>query len=628
MRKIARILGISLLVVVSLVVLSSFCGQCFAASEEKFLSVDKVKKGMDGCGLTVFEGITPEEFNLRTDGVLEFDPEWKLILARLSGGPVKDLDGNPIPLEKTGVISAMSGSPAYIDGKLVGAVAYSMGRFTYEANAGITPIKLMIEAGKDESLQKRYLPPEQISPIGIPLLVSDGLKVENLENLISLFEKRGFDVEFIPTGKSDSSQEISTKSGFKPGSSISVLFMRGDFIIGSVGTVTYIDGKKVYAFGHSLLGLGNVDFPFYQSQILKVVASSYDSFKISGGVVGESLGAIKRDTFAGIVGILGAKAKMIPVSLHFKNEQKEKTFKVEIVDDRIITETLIMLAFRSAFECFQEDLSFSTVKLELKIKIKDDKVLEINDIFITGRGGFSDFFSQFNRKVIRKVLNPLFESNFKFELESVEFNVEISKRRRVLILDETFLSKKTELVGQESIIEKKEGIELVMVLKDIETGEKYLKRLAVPIIEDVTEGRVKIKIDSGTSVKLLRDIEYPQNLSQHLKQLARYYFSNNEICIQIIYPLEKELKEIEIDPRRATLGGDREAQRWERVAEEEKISSKDKEAEIKLIRVSTPFEGTIRGSEVLMFSIEKQEEEPEEEIDEDLPEEAIRLFRD
>src|SRR6188508_820247 len=106
-----------------------------AAPVEMFPLGD-VRPGMVGVGRTVFEGTRVEDFRVEIIGVMENTaPGQSMILARLEGGP----------LAKTGVIAGMSGSPVYIDGKLLGAVAFGF-PFSKETIGGITPIGEMIEA--------------------------------------------------------------------------------------------------------------------------------------------------------------------------------------------------------------------------------------------------------------------------------------------------------------------------------------------------------------------------------------------------------------------------------------------------------------------------------------------------
>src|SRR5262245_12734531 len=102
------------------------------------MSVDEIRPGMVGIGHTVFDGTHVEEFKANIIGVLQnmIGPGRNLILAKLEGGP----------LAQTGVIAGMSGSPVYVDGKLIGAVSYSLGSFPKEPIAGITPIAEMTDA--------------------------------------------------------------------------------------------------------------------------------------------------------------------------------------------------------------------------------------------------------------------------------------------------------------------------------------------------------------------------------------------------------------------------------------------------------------------------------------------------
>src|SRR5436309_14484099 len=102
------------------------------------MGVQEIRPGMIGVGRTVFDGTRVEEFKVHIIGVLEnvIGPHRNLILARLEGGP----------LAHTGVIAGMSGSPVYVDGKLIGAVSYALGSFSKEPIAGITPIAEMTDA--------------------------------------------------------------------------------------------------------------------------------------------------------------------------------------------------------------------------------------------------------------------------------------------------------------------------------------------------------------------------------------------------------------------------------------------------------------------------------------------------
>src|SRR5438105_9857257 len=102
------------------------------------MGIDEIRPGMIGIGRTVFDGTRVEEFKVNIIGVLEnvIGPHRNLILAKLEGGP----------LANTGVIAGMSGSPVYINGRLIGAISYALGSFSKEPIAGITPIAEMTDA--------------------------------------------------------------------------------------------------------------------------------------------------------------------------------------------------------------------------------------------------------------------------------------------------------------------------------------------------------------------------------------------------------------------------------------------------------------------------------------------------
>src|SRR6201997_1692079 len=108
-----------------------------APAVTKFFPLSEVRRGMKGVAYTVFEGVTPEPMQVEILGVLRdaLGPGQDMILARLHGDKP----------EYTGVVAGMSGSPVYIDGRLLGALSYRIGQFSKEPIAGITPIEQMLE---------------------------------------------------------------------------------------------------------------------------------------------------------------------------------------------------------------------------------------------------------------------------------------------------------------------------------------------------------------------------------------------------------------------------------------------------------------------------------------------------
>src|SRR2546423_77846 len=320
------------------------------------MRVEDIRPGMSGIGRTVFEGTRVEEFKVNILGVLEnvIGTHRNLILAKLEGGP----------LANTGVIAGMSGSPVYIDGKLIGAVSYALGQFSKEPIAGITPIAEMTDATTfngvrpnaakvhvDFPLTRENLDipfrralnwnrpfPDRpgdtalvgsgaingvsgaeigtlLRPIATPLMMS-GFEPGVSDLLGGAFGAQGF----IPTGRGAAgrSGEKPYEGPLKPGDAVGVMLVSGDLELGATGTVTHVDNGKVYAFGHPLYNLGPTAFPMTRAYVYTVLPSLSSSLKVS--TTGEIIGAFLQDRAVAIAGRLGPGPKMIPVTLTLEQE--------------------------------------------------------------------------------------------------------------------------------------------------------------------------------------------------------------------------------------------------------------------------------------------------------------------
>src|SRR5207247_9824529 len=113
-------------------------------------------------------------------------------------------------------------------------------------------------------------------------------------------------------GSSSSSAKPAVKQ-FAPGDAIGAVLLRGDFNVAATGTVTYVDGDRVYAFGHPFLDMGQVKFPIAKAEIVGVLPSLATSFKFANG--GDVVGAFRQDRSSGIMGQLGDSADMIPADV-------------------------------------------------------------------------------------------------------------------------------------------------------------------------------------------------------------------------------------------------------------------------------------------------------------------------
>jgi SpoIVB peptidase S55 len=277
--------------------------------------LNQVHRGLKGTAWTVFEGTVPEAMEVEILGVLHGarGPGRDMILARLHGAKP----------EYTGVVAGMSGSPVYVDGKLLGSLSYRIGQFSKEAIAGITPIEQMLEVrdlphlGSTLIAEKETGEGSTFSAMETPLLMS-GFQPE----AIRVWKDRmaGTGLEMVSAGggavgghaeKADASADEAAP--IVPGSAVSLQLVRGDLEIAATCTVTYVDPKQLLACGHPVLQAGPVSLPMTTAEVVATLPSPLNAFKIIN--TGRMIGAFTEDRDAAIKGELGAKARMIPITI-------------------------------------------------------------------------------------------------------------------------------------------------------------------------------------------------------------------------------------------------------------------------------------------------------------------------
>jgi len=376
--------------------------------------LEDLRAGMKGIARTVFSGSEPQEFTLEILGVLPgfTGPRQTTIIAKLSGANV----------DKTGVFAGMSGSPVFIDDRLVGAIAYSF-PFSKEPVCGITPIEEMIqifEQGTDRPKHnaearttsftelagtdwKARLPKpsfssgsliapvtagsalaplmgQQIQQIATPVVFT-GISQESL----SLFSPELIRSGLLPVSGVGGSAAITALEPFDgntltPGTSVSVQLARGDYSIAASGTVTFRDGERIYAFGHPFLGLGGSDMPMTESSVITVIANAYNSFKLA--VPGRMVGAISQDRATGVFGQLGHAPRMIPVkiNLHTSRDRVEQ-FSYEVVSDEFLTPLLVNLTVFNTIATRERSVGESTITVNGLIAVEGQAPIAVQRRF-------------------------------------------------------------------------------------------------------------------------------------------------------------------------------------------------------------------------------------------------------
>ena len=489
-------------------------------SKTEFMQVEEVRPGMKGFGMTVFEGSTPEQFGVEVIGVLKGvpNPKQASIIARLSGPKV----------DRTSVFAGMSGSPVYIQGKLVGAVAFTF-PFSKEPLAGITPIKYMIEnfergssapaesgsspqrvsfATLMSSAANSPAPPapseirvgpsavtasamasyigETIAPIATPVSFS-GIPQPVLDYFAGDLKKLGIQAIAGVSGASNLSPLAAfDENTLRPGSSVSVQLVRGDFTIDAAGTVTHRDGDRVYAFGHPFLGSGSTSWPMAESSVLTVVPNLNNSFKLSAS--GNMVGSINQDRSTGVFGKLGETPRMIPVSITVRTSRnKTEAYKFELVSDPFLTPLLMRITTFAAVKATERELGSQTIRVTGRIALKGEPDVALDNAFSTPNGALFNAVAAVERP-LAVLLNSGFDS---LDLRGIEVEVSSADSRSSGALNRLSIDK-TE-------VKRGERIEIQAVARS-DNGSEFAERIPIEIPQDAPLGQLIIVVGDGASV--------------------------------------------------------------------------------------------------------------------------------
>lgn len=272
-----------------------------------------LRPGAEGVALTVLEGNAIREIPLKYLGTYDDfgGPGYDLHLVELEGPDA----------ERVGIANGMSGSPVYLEGQLIGALSYRLGLIPKTAVAGVTPLSNMLAADRALGLP-RPRPVSGLVPIATPVLVG-GMPAGVRQWLAPELDALGF--VLVPGGGGSA-----PAAELKPGSPVGVELVRGDMRIAATGTVTWVDGDRVYAFGHPFLGIGRVEMPMVAAEVIHTLADLAGSMKLAN--VGAELGAIVEDREGAIVGRLGQTARMIPFDLIVRGaDYGEQSFHYEMI---------------------------------------------------------------------------------------------------------------------------------------------------------------------------------------------------------------------------------------------------------------------------------------------------------
>ena len=520
MNRFSAIVGITCLLGAFTLSFAQTSTSPVSAAKVALFNLEDLRPGMKGTARTVFSGTETEEFGVEVLGVLPGfpGPRQSAIIARLTGPNV----------EKTGVFAGMSGSPVWIDGKLVGAIAFSF-PFSKEPIAGITPIKQMIDLfdkGSENNTKpkepravsfsqlaatdfKPNLPkPEvssislmapvsagsplipllgqQMTPIATPLVFS-GISQESLSTFAPQLMANGL----LPVSGAGGSAPITPMGSvdektFPPGSSISVQLVRGDYSLAASGTVTLRDGDRIYAFGHPFLSLGSSDMPMTETSIVTVIPNVNNSFKLA--VPGKMVGAISQDRASGIFGMLRQSPRMIPVkvNLHTSRDRTE-TYSYEIANDTFLTPLLLNITLFNTITSSERALGDSTISLKGQIKVKGQDAIEIDRRFSANNSAVLAAGS------VAAPVSTLLTSGFDdVQLDGITLDIASTDSKYAATLERVALDR-TE-------VRRGEKIEVQAYVRT-ESGKQFVQRIPVQIPEDAAVGQLLVFVGDGGALQ-------------------------------------------------------------------------------------------------------------------------------
>jgi hypothetical protein len=516
-------------------------------AQTAFFPLKDIKPGLRGIGKTVFSGNRIDEFQVEILGVLEnIGPKQNLILARLSGGP----------LAETGVLQGMSGSPVYIDGKLAGAVALAF-PFAKEAITGIRPIEEMVrvtEAGrtsgpgqvarKEVSLASLFaakdltrLLPGRLEPanrdgrdaklldIATPVSFA-GFTRATLDAFAPQLRALGLEPAQGLSSGGPSSPHMGDPSTLKPGSMISVQLMTGDLSVGADGTVTYIDGSRIYAFGHRFLAVGSTALPFTRSEVLALLPVLSASFKISAPK--ETMGAILQDRNTAIAGELGRAAAMAPVSISVSRGGKRlDNYRMDMVNDRFLSPLLVQMAVFSTIDATERTVGASSFRVTGEIEFHGSAApLKVNNMYAADTG--SAMIASLSTAIpLAYVLQSGFEA---LEVKKVALDIESFDAKKQFEIDSVSVGRREVRAGGK--------VELTTMLVG-DNGAELARTIVYQVPQGITPGPLYFTVADGMTTNLteFRQIigTQPKSISQ-LISIVNNLRANTKAYVRVWRP--------------------------------------------------------------------------------------------
>jgi len=463
-----------------------------------------------------------------------------MILARLTGDKV----------DRTGVFAGMSGSPVYIEEKLVGAVAAAF-PFSKEPIAGITPIQQMVDIFKERPAStapatvkadpRVWLKPADMAQLLPPSLAASfngggAASPSSLRQIATPLNLSGFSpsviAQFAPQLRSLGFEPVSGMGGMaaepgddgrlEPGSTVAVQLVRGDMDVSATGTVTHVSGNSIYAFGHPFLSIGYTDLPMSKASVITVIPTLMVSMKVAATT--RSVGTIKQDRATGIMGITGEKSHMIPVHLQLKTSRNEvKELNYEIVNDTFLTPFLMAFTVQNGIVSSERSIGGQTLQIKCSITVKDQpEILFENSV--SDLASSTAFAAIAAASPVHFLLNSGFDN---LVMEKINLEINAVEQTREALLEKVWQDKLEARPGEE--------VNVTVFLRK-PNGEVMAEKYPVKIPEDIPPGPLKMMIGDGTSFEKTdaeSEMEFVPTTLQQLVRAINNLKKNDRLYIRL-----------------------------------------------------------------------------------------------
>ena len=519
-----------------------------------------LKIGMKGYAWTVLQGSVPEALPVEILGIYknQWGPKQDVILAKLGGKG-----------QRTNVAAGMSGSPVYIDGKLVGAIALRFSTFSPDALCGITPIELMLEVNEfDESHPSNARTPEKgaarnAASAGFfpapgstvdsnsnfgsnPFPVSSMVPIETplnfagfAENVLPTFAHEFEQMGMTVAGGGGASTMTSSKpapgweQSLQPGDAVSGILVTGDMSISAMCTVTYNDGKHVLFCGHSFFNLGPVDMPMAKADVITTLASQYQPTKFGNAT--EIVGALKQDRHSGVLGDLGDTAEMVPVTLHVRSfgdnntVRKEKDLHFSVFVQQKWTPYLMTMTLFNSMSSLNEFAEETTYRLSGKVALDGQPGVSISTMLASNEGPApvpNQLAGWWGDKFNRLFLNPVQIP----KLKSVDATIDILPDRREALIENAWVPASEVEAGTEVPVK---------VFVRPYRGDRIEKDFMLKIPAGLPKGEHRVLFSDADTLNRMQSAATMSEPFIDIKQtvsLMNQERSNNKLYISLVEP--------------------------------------------------------------------------------------------